>query len=113
MANHPDQSSTAQTPGSEPQSNHARATNQAASTAPCAADLEETTTQAPQTTKAPLGIIGMIGSVLAAVFGIQSQKNRERDFKAGNPSDFIVLGVIFVIILIVSMIALVNSVLPD
>lgn len=60
-----------------------------------------------------MGIVSMIGSVLAAVFGIQSQKNRERDFKKGNPSDFIILGVIFVILLVAGMIVFVNSVLPD
>jgi hypothetical protein len=73
----------------------------------------ESSTQPDKDKKPSLGIVGMIGSVFAAIIGIQSQKNRERDFKKGNPSDFILLGVIFVFLLVVGMIAFVNSLLPS
>ena len=35
----------------------------------------------------------MVLSVLAAFFGVQSSKNRERDFKKGNAKHFIMVGV--------------------
>ena len=57
-----------------------------------------------------LSIKNIISSVLAAVFGIQSQKNRERDFENGRPGDYIVIGIIFVVVLVVSMMMFVNSV---
>ncbi|MEJ2669107.1 MAG: DUF2970 domain-containing protein [Gammaproteobacteria bacterium] len=59
------------------------------------------------------GFHTVVGSVLAAIFGIQSDKNRQRDFKKGNATDFIIVGVITVIILIIGMVLLVSSVLSD
>jgi hypothetical protein len=55
----------------------------------------------------------IIGSVFAAAFGIQSDENRKRDFRKGRPTDFIVMGVIFVVILITGMILFVHSVIPS
>lgn len=40
----------------------------------------------------------MLHSVLAAAFGVQSAKNRERDFTRGKPAHFLVLGLIFTVI---------------
>lgn len=37
----------------------------------------------------------MLQSVLAAAFGVQSNRNRLRDFAHGKPSHFIVLGLLF------------------
>ena len=37
----------------------------------------------------------MLQSVLAAAFGVQSNRNRLRDFSHGKPSHFIVLGLLF------------------
>lgn len=34
------------------------------------------------------------GSVLASFFGVQSSRNRKRDFTRGNPLHFIVIGVL-------------------
>ena len=39
-----------------------------------------------------LGFWQVTASVLAAMFGVQSQKNRERDFSKGKPIHFIVIG---------------------
>ncbi len=36
----------------------------------------------------------MTGSVLASFFGVQSSKNRDRDFKQGKARDFILVGVL-------------------
>lgn len=34
------------------------------------------------------------GSVLAAFFGVQSGRNRERDFSRGRPAQYIVMGLV-------------------
>ncbi|MEJ2060347.1 MAG: DUF2970 domain-containing protein [Gammaproteobacteria bacterium] len=39
-------------------------------------------------------------SVLSAFFGVQSNRNRERDFTQGNPMHFIVLGFVAVLVFI-------------
>jgi len=36
----------------------------------------------------------VIASVLASFFGVQSSKNRERDFKHGKAAHFIVIGLL-------------------
>ena len=36
-------------------------------------------------------------SVLAAMFGVQSEKSRARDFTQGNPWPYIAIGVVFII----------------
>ena len=50
-------------------------------------------------------------SVLAAGFGVQSNENRERDFKHGKASQFIVIGLIFTILFILGVWGLVRLVL--
>lgn len=51
-------------------------------------------------------------SVAAAFFGVQSDKNREKDFTQGKLSHFIIVGIISVIIFIAALILLVNLVMP-
>ena len=51
-------------------------------------------------------------SVAAAFFGVQSNKNREKDFTQGKLSHFIIVGVISVVIFIAVLIAVVNLVMP-
>lgn len=53
----------------------------------------------------------IIKSILAGLFGIQSEKNREADFKQGKPSDFIIYGIIGVIALVITMIVIVKQVI--
>jgi len=50
-------------------------------------------------------------SVLAAALGVQSSKNRERDFTKGNPLVFIAAGLIFTILFVLTLIAVVNLIL--
>jgi hypothetical protein len=52
-------------------------------------------------------------SVGAAFVGVQSDKNRERDFTEGKFSHFIIAGVIAVVIFIASLIAIVSLILPS
>ncbi|OUS27776.1 hypothetical protein A9Q98_09245 [Thalassotalea sp. 42_200_T64] len=51
-------------------------------------------------------------SVAAAFFGVQSDKNRERDFKGGKFSHFVVVGLIGVVLFVGVLVAIVNLVLP-
>ena len=37
--------------------------------------------------------LDVIKSVLASFFGVQSDKNRRRDFQQGNPGQFILVGI--------------------
>lgn len=40
----------------------------------------------------------MVGSILASFFGVQSSKNRERDFEFGRPRTFIMVGVLMTVV---------------
>ena len=59
------------------------------------------------------GFLGLLQSTVAAIFGIQSDKNREQDFKQGDASQFIIMGIIAAIGLVVIMIVVVNSVIDS
>jgi len=61
----------------------------------------------------PPGIFAVIGSVLAAMIGIQSEQNRERDFTKGDITNYIVVGIIVVAIFIFVLIKFVNSIVAD
>ena len=52
-------------------------------------------------------------SILAAGIGVQSYKNRERDFAGGNPLAFIVGGFIFTILFILCVSLVVGLVLSN
>ena len=45
-------------------------------------------------------LLQVLGSVLSAAFGVQSAKNRERDFQHGNLTIFILVGVAATILFI-------------
>ncbi|RJG09246.1 DUF2970 domain-containing protein [Pseudomonas cavernicola] len=53
----------------------------------------------------------MLQSVLAAAFGVQSGKNRARDFTRGKPSHFIILGVLFTTLFVLVILGVVKLVL--
>lgn len=59
----------------------------------------------------PLTFMEMLQSVLAAAFGVQSGKNRSRDFSRGKPSHFIILGVLFTGLFVVVLLAVVKLIL--
>lgn len=58
----------------------------------------------------PLGLRQMLQSVLAAAFGVQSNRNRERDFRHGKPSHFILLGVLFTLLFVLVLFGVVRLV---
>lgn len=54
----------------------------------------------------------IIMSVSAALFGVQTDKNRQRDFQGGNIIHYIVAGIIGVTLMVLGLIFVVSSVLP-
>ena len=55
--------------------------------------------------------IQVVHSVLAAIFGVQSGANRERDFQKGKAGDYIGVYVVVVIAIVIGMFIVVNMVL--
>jgi hypothetical protein len=56
-------------------------------------------------------LISVVKSILAAAIGVQSDKNRTRDFEQGNPLTFIIGGIVFTLLFIVSLSLIVGFVL--
>jgi len=59
----------------------------------------------------PLTFWEMLQSVLSAALGVQSGKNRARDFSRGKPSHFIMLGVLFTVFFVLTIFGVVKLVL--
>jgi hypothetical protein len=59
----------------------------------------------------PLTLRQMLQSVLAGALGVQSGKNRQRDFSHGKPSHFIFLGIGFTLIFVLVILGVVKLVL--
>jgi len=59
----------------------------------------------------PLTWRQMLHSVLAAALGVQSGKNRTRDFSRGKPSHFVLLGVVFTLLFVLLLFGIVKLVL--
>ena len=67
----------------------------------------------PESSPSPrrLTVLQIIGSTIAAALGVQSSRNRQRDFAAGRPAHFIVAGLVFTVLFVVIMVFVVRSVL--
>ena len=59
----------------------------------------------------PLTFGQLLHSTLAAAFGVQTAKNRERDFSRGKASHFIFMGIGFTVVFVLLMVGLVQLVL--
>ena len=58
-------------------------------------------------------LLSFVLSILAAGVGIQSDKNRKRDFANGNPLAFIIGGIFFTLLFIASVATIVGLVLSN
>lgn len=56
-------------------------------------------------------LLQVIGSVLAGFFGVQSSKNKERDFKHGNHRVFIIVGIMMTLMFLLAVFTVVQIVL--
>jgi hypothetical protein len=54
-----------------------------------------------------------IQSVLASFFGVQSARNRQRDFTAGKPMHFIVVGVVMTVLFVLVVVLAVKLALSQ
>lgn len=61
----------------------------------------------------PLTFIQMLGSTLSAALGVQSERNRERDFSRGKASHFILMGIGFTVVFVIVMALIVKLVLAQ
>ena len=57
--------------------------------------------------------LDIIISGLAALFGVQSDRNRQRDFNHGNPVIYVAVGAVFVILFVLTLVLIVSWVVPD
>lgn len=47
--------------------------------------------------------LGVLGSVLASMFGVQSNRKREQDFTHGKPSQYILVGLLVTLVFILTV----------
>ena len=55
-------------------------------------------------------IIQVVKSVLAAFIGVQSEANRKKDFEHGSLSTYIIAGMIFTVLFVVTIIFIVSTI---
>lgn len=56
------------------------------------------------------GPLSVLASVFRAWFGVQSEAARARDFQSRSATPFIIAGVIFVVVMVLTVITVVNLV---
>ncbi|MCK5307722.1 MAG: DUF2970 domain-containing protein [Zetaproteobacteria bacterium] len=55
--------------------------------------------------------LDVLGSVLASMFGVQSNRKREEDFTHGKPSQYIVIGLIMTVVFVLTIWVVVSLVM--
>jgi len=68
---------------------------------------------APVSSGGRLGPLQVVKSVLAAGLGVQSSRNRERDFNRGRAGVFIAAGIVFTLVFIATVVTVVRLVLSS
>lgn len=68
--------------------------------------------QQPKATK-KIGFLSLIVSVLAAAIGVQNKKNLEKDFAQSSPIPYIVAGIAFTVLFVITLILVVRVVLTQ
>lgn len=66
--------------------------------------------KAPEKTSEKPGLGSVVKSILAAAIGVQTDKNREKDFTQGSPIAFIIGGFIFTALFIFTIAMIVGFV---
>ncbi len=60
--------------------------------------------------KAP-SFIDVLGSGLASMFGVQSNRQREKDFTHGKPSQYVIIGLIVTVVFMLTIWSVVSLVM--
>lgn len=58
-----------------------------------------------------LPLLSLMSSVIAASFGVQTNKNRERDFEHGKFHHFVIGGVVFAVLFVLFIIGMVKVIM--
>ena len=61
--------------------------------------------------KKKVSFLSTMSSVVAASFGVQTKKNRERDFEQGKFHHFVIGGIVFAVLFILLIIGIVKIVM--
>jgi hypothetical protein len=56
-------------------------------------------------------LLEVLGSVLASVFGVQSNRRREEDFAHGKPSQYIIIGLLVTVVFVLTVWGVVSLVM--
>ena len=57
------------------------------------------------------GLLSVLGSVLASMFGVQSNRRREEDFTHGKPSQYVVIGLLVTVVFMLAVWGVVSLVM--
>ena len=76
-------------------------------------DQQDNATPEGASGKPPLNPLQVVSSIFAAGLGVQSSRNRERDFKQGRAGVFIAAGIIFTLLFIGVVFTVVQVVLKN
>jgi hypothetical protein len=80
----------------------------------CAAVASERAFMKPdENPEARRSLISLFGSIAAAAMGVQSNKNRERDFSSGSPARYVIGGIIGTALFVLTMYLVVKFVLSS
>ena len=75
------------------------------------ANQNETTPEQP--TKKPLSLAHIIGSTIGAAFGVRNSNAHEEDFAKAKASTYIIAGVVFTALFVLTVVAVVKLVLSS
>jgi hypothetical protein len=56
-------------------------------------------------------LLGVLGSVLASMFGVQSNRKREEDFTHGKPSQYVIVGLLVTVVFMLAIWGVVSFVM--
>ncbi|WP_252626472.1 DUF2970 domain-containing protein [Aliidiomarina quisquiliarum] len=56
-------------------------------------------------------LLQVVSSIAAGMFGVQSQRNRQRDFSHSSPLPFILAGISFILLFVLIMVGIVTVVM--
>ncbi len=56
-------------------------------------------------------LLGVLCSVLASMFGVQSNRRREEDFTHGKPSQYVIIGLLVTVVFVLTLWGVVSLVM--
>ncbi len=74
---------------------------------------DTTVTEASSNERQKPSFLAVVTSVIAAAFGVQSQEKLEKDFAGSSPLPFIIVGVVFTALFVISLIVLVRFIVGN